>query len=740
MTDSQALASAAEGHHDRIEQLLSAMSREEKLAQLQIRYHPDPERAKELVRGGIGSVFWPGNVPQTNELQRIAREETAHGIPLLMGLDVIHGIRTIFPIPLASAASFDPAVAETDARVSAEEARSGGINLTFAPMIDVSRDPRWGRVAEGFGEDTYLTTVLGTAKVRGYQGESLAAPTSIAACAKHFVAYGQGEGGRDYNAVDTSWYRLRNVYLEPFRAVVEAGVGSVMASLNSVSGRPMHANPELLTGVLKEEWGFDGPVVGDADAVLNLVNHGVAEDEHDALVLSLASGLDIEMGGHVVAADGTTSILPGELTDERIDDAVRRVLQLKVRLGLFENPYVDAAAELDAPTQQSRSAALRAAERSIVLLKNEGGLLPVKPAQRKVLVVGPYADSTDHNGAWVMSFGFETTSTINAALRDLLPDSEITSCEGATFFGSNPALQEEARAAAADKDFIIVTVGEPSALSGEASSRSDLRLPGDQEALIHAIADTGVPFAVVLANGRPLVTSDWIARAPAVLEAWHLGTEAPAAIANVLSGAVNPAGRLPMSFPRASGQIPIYYDHENTGRPASVGGTLDQEEIDIGVVGPNNLDDRFTSKYRDLELGPEFEFGHGLSYTDFQHAELTVEPRSLALDALRDGELFTVSVAVSNIGDRQGDEVVQLYVRDAVATLARPVRQLRGFSRVALEAGASENVTFSVGWEDLGFWHGTERDGDFAAEPGTFELHVGPRLDATTELTVEVTR
>lgn len=724
-------------HHTKIEKLISAMSWEEKLAQLQIRYHPDPVRAKELVRGGIGAVFWPASAEATNELQRIAVEETTHGIPLLVALDVIHGHRTIFPIPLAAASSFDPSVASMDAEVSAAEARSAGINWTFSPMIDVSRDPRWGRVAEGFGEDPYLTGTFGAAKIRGYQGADLSDTTSIAACAKHFVAYGEAEGGRDYNTVDVSEHRLRNVYLEPFRMGVDAGVASVMASLNTVAGRPMHSHRRLLTDVLKSEWGLRGPVVGDAEAVVNLIDHGVAENLHDALVLSLSAGLDVEMGGNVIDADGRTSIRAGEISDDRIDDAVRRVLAVKAELGLFDNPYVDASAEAIAPTVESRAAARTAAERSIVLLKNDG-TLPLAHGPLRVLVVGPYAESTDHSGAWVMSFGAETSDTIAGALADSREDIQVTSLSGASIFGRQPELQDEVTAAILDCDVVIVAVGEPSSLSGEASSRSDLRLPGDQEELIAVVAATGKPFAVVLMNGRPLVTRGWIDSAPAVVEAWHLGTEAPAAIARVIVGEVNPAGRLPMSFPRSSGQVPIYYAHENTGRPARTGGVLDQDAIDIGLVGPNNVDDRYTSKYRDLPLGPEFDFGHGLSYSVFRYDAVEVSPSNLAIADLRQGTAFALSAVVTNASERDGDEVVQVYVRDVVASVAQPVRRLCAFRRVPVTAGESVVVSFTIGWDDLGFWATDRNTAEFVVEEGRFEIHIGGSLADTIAVDVTV--
>jgi beta-glucosidase len=730
-----AAPSSIQEHDDRIDAILSRLSWTDKLSQLQIGYRPRLADAQELVRGGIGAIFWPRSAAATNALQRIAVQETTHGIPLLVGLDVIHGQRTIFPIPLAQAASFDPTVAETDGRVSAMEAASGGVNWAFAPMVDVSRDPRWGRVAEGFGEDTYLTSVMGAAKIIGMQGESLAEAGSVAACAKHFVGYGAAEGGRDYNTVDISEQALRNVYLEPFRAAVDAGAATVMASFNTVAGRPVHANRHLLTDILKKEWSHPGFVVGDADGVPNLIAHGVAEDLHDALVQSISAGLDMEMGGNMIAPDGRTTLTPDTLSAARVDDAVRRVLRLKFALGLFDNPYVDEASERAEPTGDTRRLAQDAAERSVVLLKNDGALpLPAGPV--RVLLTGPYADSTDHLGAWVQSFAAPAGSLADALHRER-PDIDMTVLPGASFFGAHPDEQAAAADAAADSDLIIVAVGEPSSLTGEGSSRSDLRLPGDQEALIHAIAATGKTFAVVLINGRPLVVSDWIDLAPTVLQAWHLGTQGPEAIARTLTGAVSPGGRLPMSYPRSAGQIPIHYDHENTGRPALTGGSLQQDEVDIGLHGPDNVDDRFTSKYRDLPLGPQFRFGHGLSYTTFGYGTPTVSPAQLSLDELRAGQVITVEVPVTNTGDRAGDEIVQLYVRDPVASLAQPVRRLRGFHRVTLTRGQRVVVSLTVGWADLGFW--ADKDTGYIVEPGRFELHVGGSLDTTQQVTVTVT-
>ena len=593
----------------RVSRLLADMTDAEKLGQLQIVFRPRMEDAAQLVREGIGSVFWPQSAAASNALQREAVENTRLGIPILIGLDVIHGQRTIAPVPLAQAASFDPELVEALARTAAAEARSGGVTWTFSPMVDVSRDPRWGRAVEGFGEDVHLNGVFGAAMVRGYQGADLADAASIAATAKHYVAYGQPEGGRDYNTVDASPHRLRNVHLEPFRAAVQAGVASVMASFNTVAGIPMHVNRELLTGVLKEEWGFGGVVVGDADGVPNLLPHRVAETLDDAVRAAYAAGLDIEMGGSPLSI----GLDAASLDPRRLDDAVGRVLMMKEALGLFDRPYVDESAEVLEPTSETRAQARRAAARSAVLLRNDGTLPLTAPS--RVLLTGPYATSTDHLGAWTQSFSAPATS-IARVLR-ARPGLEVVIDEGVSFFGSPSDDVDAVARAAVDCDVVVVCVGEPSSLSGEAASRSDLRLPGRQAELIRAIAGTGIPFVVVMANGRPLVVADWIEMAPAVLEVWHGGTEAPAAIVDLLFGDQEPAGRLPMSFPRSEGQIPIYYAHENTGRPATVRGEMTLRTVDVALEGPANVQEKFTSKYLDLDLGPQFAFGHGSGYAAF---------------------------------------------------------------------------------------------------------------------------
>ncbi|WP_243075310.1 glycoside hydrolase family 3 N-terminal domain-containing protein [Microbacterium sp. SS28] len=708
----------------RVHALLAAMTPAEKLGQLQIVFRPSSTDAAQLIREGIGSVFWPRSAAATNALQRVAVEETRLGIPVLVGLDVIHGQRTIAPVPLAQAAAFDPPLVRELAALAAAEARSGGVTWTFSPMVDVSRDPRWGRVVEGFGEDVHLTAVLGSAMVRGYQGTDLSAPDAIAATAKHYVAYGQPEGGRDYNTVDVSEHRLRNVYLEPFRAVVAEGAASVMAAFNTVAGRPVHANRHLLTEVLKDEWGFAGIVVGDADGVRNLLPHGVAEDLAHAVAQAFGAGLDVEMGGAPRDLD------PADLEridPARLDDAVARVLALKEALGLFDDPYVDPARERIEPTDAARALVRRAAARSCVLLKNDG-TLPLR-APARILLTGPYAESTDHLGAWTQSFGAHAGS-IADELRGRLPDAEVSVVPGLGFLDDDASGIADAVAAAHECDLVLVLAGEPSALSGEAASRSDLRLPGRQEQLIRAIAGTGIPFGVVLETGRPLVVADWIDEAPAVLVAWHGGTEAATAIVDVLFGDEDPAGRLPMSWPRSVGQIPIHYAHERTGRPASTGGTLTTETADVGLDGPGNVHEKYTSKYLDLGLGPQFAFGHGSGYATFAHGEPRLSGSEVSPD-----ETVSLSIDVTNTSARRGEEVVQVYVEDVVASIAPPVRRLVAFERRTLDPGETTVFAFGLGREALGFW---AADAAFIVEPGLFRLHVGPTLTSTQAVELRV--
>ncbi|GAB3450471.1 glycoside hydrolase family 3 N-terminal domain-containing protein [Actinophytocola sediminis] len=724
--------SSAQDAEPRIKDLLGRMTPAEKLGQLQQLAWgwntgpggPGTETVEAAARAGrVGSVLNISDAAAGNTLQRVAVEESRLGIPLLYGLDVIHGYWTTFPIPLAQAAAFDPAVTETDGAVSAREARSNGVHWAFSPMMDVTTEPRWGRIAESHGEDPYLTARYAAAKVRGYQGDDLRSPDRVAACAKHFVAYGGAEGGRDYNTVDVSEQRLRNRYLPPFLAAVDAGAATVMAAFNTVSGVPAHGNAHTLTDILKTQWGFDGVVVSDWAGVEELVVHGFAADHADAGRLALTAGVDMEMASTTLVEHGLELLAIGLISEERLDDAVTRVLRLKFRLGLFDRPYVDERAAIGEPTPAALAAARDVAARCMVLLRNEPAVLPLDPAVASVAVVGPFADSTDLLGTWVLG---ETqrrfpARTVRAAIGTALPHARISHAEGVPAEGRDTSGIPAAVAAARAADVVVVVVGEPSAISGEASTRADLRLPGAQEELIAAVAATGTPYAVVLVGGRPL-TGAWLDSAPAVLLAWHPGIEAGSAIADVLTGAVNPGGKLPVTFPRTVGQVPIYHNRENTGRPHD----------------PARPDNPFVTGYLDLADGPRFPFGHGLGYTTFDLAEPVLSQDRVAAGALRDGATVEVTVAVRNTGDRAGDEVVQLYVHDRVASIVQPVRRLRGFRRVQLDAGADTVVRFTLDVEDLGFWTG-DPGGRFAVEPGAVDIHTGASSATTAMGTLTIT-
>ncbi|WP_030613493.1 glycoside hydrolase family 3 N-terminal domain-containing protein [Streptomyces sclerotialus] len=728
----------ASGPYDRkIRELLGRMTVDEKFGQLQQlpwTWDTGPgggetKAVEDAARKGmLGSVFSIFGAKTTNALQKIAVEESRLGIPLVFGLDVIHGMWTNFPVPLGQAASFDPEVTASDAEVSAKEARSNGVHWTFAPMMDVTHEPRWGRIAEGCGEDPYLTSHFAAAKVRAYQGgdgkdrrrDSLKDKDRLAACAKHFVAYGGAEGGRDYNTVDVSESRLRNLYLPPFKAALDAGAVTVMASFNTISGVPAHGNTHTLTEILKREWGFDGLVVSDFTGVQELIAHGFAEDGADAARLSLNAGVDMEMTSTHFVENGKKLLRAGKIEQSRLDDAVYRVLQLKFQLGLFDRPYVEQRDEIAEPSAAARKAARAAAARSMVLLKNEKSVLPLSAKASSIAVVGPFADSGDLLGTWVIPASQKKFPAVKVldAVKKAAPQAKVTYAQGVDAEGEDTSGIAEAAAAAKAADVTVVVVGEPPSISGEAAARSDISLPGAQEKLIEAVAATGRPFVVVLVNGRPLTVGSWLDKAPAVLEAWHPGTEAGHAIADVLFGTVNPGGKLPVSFPRTVGQIPIHYNHESTGRP----------------YDPDN---KYTSKYLDLPDGPQFPFGFGLSYTDFALGEPKLSRSRVAAQALRKGDTLEVSVSVRNTGKRAGDEVVQLYVHDKAASLTQPVRKLRGFRRVTLEPGGHTTVRFRLGAEDLGFWTNDTR-GRFTLEPGAFDLYVGTSsaADAKVELTV----
>ncbi len=705
----------------RINALLARMTLAEKLGQLQQldgegNGNFRPEHLDLIRKGLLGSTLNVRGARRTNQLQHIAMEESRLNIPVLFGFDVIHGYRTIFPIPLAEASSWDPSLAERSASIAAQEARDAGVRWTFAPMLDIARDPRWGRITEGAGEDPYLGAAFASARVRGFQGSDYSAANKILACAKHWVAYGAGEGGRDYNTTDLSENTLREIYFPPFKAAVDAGVGTVMSAFNDINGVPASANPFTLTRVLRDEWKFDGFVVSDYTSVKELINHGLAANEKDAARAALNAGVDMEMVSRLFNQQGPALLKEGQVSQATIDEAVRRILRIKFRLGLFDRPYTDEAREPNSLLKpESISAAREIAGRSMVLLKNERQTLPLDKNIRSIAVIGPLADDRRAPLGWWAGDGREEdTVTPLAGIRaKVSPRTKVGYAQGCDVRDSSTAGFPEAVALARKSDVALVFVGESADMVGEAASRSSLDLPGRQMDLVKTIYETGKPTIVVLVNGRP-PTIEWIVeRVPAILESWMGGSQAGNAIADIVFGDVNPGGKLPVTFPRTVGQVPIYYNHMNTGRPPEA----------------NN---RYTSKYLDVPWTPLFPFGYGLSYTQFKITNLQVSAKSIR----RNGKLI-VSVEVENVGKRTGDEVVQLYIRNVAASMTRPVKELKGFQRVTLQPGEKRRVEFLLTGEQLGFWN---REMRFVVEPGDFKVMVGPNSEDVIETKFEVAR
>jgi beta-glucosidase len=693
----------------RVEDLMARMTLAEKVGQLQqLDSVPDQWRVRDehrdlIPQGLVGSFLNVRGARNINDAQRLAVEQSRLKIPLLFGFDVIHGYRTIFPIPLGEAASWDPDAVERSARVSAAEAAATGLKWTFAPMVDIARDPRWGRIMEGSGEDPYLGAVMAAARVRGFQGDDPAAPDRVLACAKHWVAYGAAEAGRDYNPADLSEATLRSIYFPPFRAALDAGAGSVMSSFNTINGVPATANKFTLTRVLRDEWRFDGFVVSDYESIKELLNHGVAADEADAARVALLAGIDMEMVSRLYAAHLPHLVEQGKVPIAAVDQAVRRVLRVKFRLGLFERPFADATREAAVVGAAAHHKAAReVAARSLVLLRNEGSVLPLGPGLHRIAVLGPLADDRAAPlSHWRGDGRPEDTVTLLAGIRARFadrPDVKVAHAKGCEIEGDATGGIAEAVALVRESDVAILAVGESAAMSGEAASRSSLDLPGRQLDLIKAVQATGVPTVAVLLGGRPL-SIGWVAdHVPAILEAWLPGTEGGHAIADVLFGDVNPGGKLPVTFPRTVGQVPLYYNHLRTGRPP-------------------RRDNRYTSKYLDVDWEPLYPFGHGLSYSRFAIAGLTLSERTIPPD----GRL-TASVDVVNLGDRPGDEVVQLYVTDPVASVSRPVKQLSGFKRVTLRPAEKQTLQFPIGRDQLGF---LDQNLQFVVEPGQFIVTAG---------------
>ncbi len=695
-----AAASQTGAIDQRIDDLLSRMTLDEKVGQL-VQYSGFNEgRAAAIREGRVGSLLNVTGAENTNRVQRIAVEESRLGIPLLFGLDVIHGYRTIFPIPLATASSWDPDLVTSIEAIAAREARAAGIHWTFAPMVDIARDPRWGRIAEGAGEDPYLGSLMADARVRGFQGSDIASPDHIIACLKHYVGYGAPVGGRDYNSVDMSERSLREIYLPPFKAGVAAGATSIMSAFNLLNGVPATANKFTINRILRGEWGFDGFIVSDWNSVGELIAHGYAADERDAAYLAFDATVDMDMMGGVYARQLADLVRTDVIPEALLDKAVRRVLRAKFMLGLFEKPYADPETETAVILRDDHVAAARdAARKSMVLLKNDGALLPLADAIGSIAVIGPLADNQDDLlGTWHAQGRPEDVVSVLAGIRRrAAPTTTITYARGSTVTGPERDGFAEAVEAARNADVAIVVVGERESETGEGASRTTPDLPGVQQDLIEAVHGTGTPIVAVIMSGRPL-TIPWLAaHVPAILQAWHPGIQGGNALADVLWGDVNPSGKLTVSFPRSVGQIPIYYSHDVTGRPAA--------------------DFRYTSRYLDSPNTPLYPFGHGLSYTTFAYGDLVLSADTIAADGT-----ISVSASVRNTGNVAGAEVVQLYVRDLVASVVRPVKELKGFTRVHLEPGEQQVVRFTLGLDELGFYN---QDMQWVVEPGVFKVWIG---------------
>jgi len=709
---------------DKIDKLLSQMTLAEKVGQLNLLVGDivftgpralvqDQRQHDELiVKGEVTGLFNVYGTAYTERLQHLAVEESRLGIPLLFGADIIHGLKTIFPIPLAEAATWNEEAIEQSARIAAQEATAAGLNWTFAPMVDISRDPRWGRIAEGAGEDPYWASLVAAARVRGFQGENLSDPDTMAACVKHFAGYGAAEGGRDYNTVDLSQQRLRELYLPPFQAAIRAGAASLMTGFNELNGIPATAHPLLLQQILNEEWDWEGVVVSDWQSIGEMQVHGYAANLKEAALLALQAGVDMDMMSKAYHTHLPTLLEEEQIGQELLDQAVRRVLELKYDLGLFDNPFQYGTLErerMELRQEEHLEAAREIARESIVLLRNEEECLPLKKEVQKIALIGPLAtDQDEHNGTW--SFFAEATDvvSIEEGLRNALPaGTEIQTVRGCGFYAT-PDYQpdfQEALAAAKNADTVILALGESAVMNGEAASRTQLGLPGFQQDLLDALAETDSRIVLLVFAGRPLVLTPMVTQVHALLYCWTLGSETGNAVADVLTGAYNPSGRLPLSFPRAEGQIPIYYNHKSTGRPYD-GNYADPAEERL-----------FLSKYRDERNEPLFPFGYGLTYTSFYYTEVSLSAAELA-----PGDRLEVEITLTNNGLVAGEEVVQLYVWDENASVTQPVKKLRKYEKVALEADESREVIFVLTPEDLSF---VDAEGQQRLEPGWFTVYVG---------------
>jgi beta-glucosidase len=695
----------------RVDSVLKLMTLEEKIGQLTL-FTSDydvtgptmRENYKEDIKAGkVGAIFNAYGVDYVRELQRMAVEETRLGIPLIFGYDVIHGHRTIFPISLGESASWDTAMVRKAARIAAIEATAEGLQWTFAPMVDIARDPRWGRISEGAGEDVFLGQCMAVARVKGFQGNRLDDPRTMVACAKHYAAYGAAQAGRDYHTVDISERTLREVYLPPFKAAVDAGVGTFMTSFNEIAGVPSTGNLYLLTDILRKEWGFQGFVVTDYTSINEMVAHGFAKDEKEAGELAINAGVDMDMQGAVYYNYLKKSIEEGKVSMATVDEAVRRVLRMKFKLGLFDNPYLycnKQREQNEIMTTEHLAFARDMARKSIVLLKNEAQILPLSKEIKSLAVIGPLADNRrELIGSWSAAGDWSKAVTILEGIYGAVsPATKILYARGCNINDDTVSFISDAVNKARQAEVVILVVGEAHWMSGEAACRSELGLPGVQQQLADAVIATGKPVVTVLLSGRPLTIPQLAQKTRALLAAWFPGTMAGHAVADVLFGEYNPSAKLPVTFPRSVGQIPIYYNMKNTGRP----------------MDPNN---KYTSKYLDVPNTPLFPFGFGLSYTTFEYSGL-----QLSKDKITSSDTLVVRVKVKNTGSYGGEETVQLYVRDLVGSVTRPVKELKGFRKVFLRPGEEKEIAFRLTASDLAFW---DINMNFTYEPGDFKVFVG---------------
>ena len=737
----------------KVEALLRKMTLEEKVGQL-VQYSagqptgPGTGRTdyEDMIRKGeVGALFNITTARTVNIFQHIAVEQSRLHIPLLFGLDVIHGFRTEFPIPLGLASSWDPELVEQTARIAARETSASGIRWAFSPMVDIARDARWGRIAEGSGEDPFLGAALARAYVRGYQGERLDAADSIAACPKHYVGYGAAEGGRDYNTVELSEHTLRQFYLPPFRAAVDAGAATLMSAFNSLNGVPTSANPFTLKQILRKEWGFQGLVDSDWTSVAELIAHGIANDGAAAARKAFLGGVDMDMASSLYHENLAQLVRSGEVPEAAVEEAVRRVLRVKFELGLFEHPYADETREAGAMVQpESLALARTAAERSLVLLKNanfpgEAPILPFSADAKTIALIGPLADDS-HNmlGSWSGQGRPEDVITLRSALTQKLGAERVRYAKGTEIIGGSAEQLADAVKAAEQSDVVILALGEGAAeMTGEAASRAHLGLPGQQQQLLEQIVATGKPVVLVVFSGRPLTLPWAFERVPAVLAAWFPGVQAGPALVRTIFGEANPVGKLVVSWPRSVGQEPLYYDALSTGRPAG--------QIDLTRPAKNG-DEKFVSRYIDEQNSPQFPFGYGLSYTSYRYGDLKLERTQLSAKTLNEqlqksersaGAAVSVNTEITNTGTRAGEETVQLYLRLQGTSIAMPVKALSGFQRIALAPGETKKVTFPLGAEAFAFWNDQNK---FAAEPARVTLWVGPDSSHGSEAALQITK